>query len=254
MIKTVQSVTIVVFALISYFSYGQNNMEDVVYLKNGGILRGIIIEQVPNQSIKIQTKDRNVFVFKFEEIEKMTKEYLPTDNSNEKHKLTEFKKNGFIYLAEINYCPGVGDVKMGTQIIKNFDYSFGLRTVNGYQFNEHFTLGLGLGIDQYRSATLIPISFDARATILKGKVSPIFTGNVGYAVGLNNVKSGLIINPQIGLKVYISRNAAYLFNVGYKMQASAVTYIAYVDNFGRYITTTDNANFHFITVSTGFAF
>ena len=38
---------------------------------------GIIIEQVPNQSIKIQTKDRNVFVFKYDEIEKMTKENLP---------------------------------------------------------------------------------------------------------------------------------------------------------------------------------
>ena len=47
---------------------GQNNYEDVVYLKNGSIIHGIVIEQVPNQSIKIKTKDNNVFVFKMDEI------------------------------------------------------------------------------------------------------------------------------------------------------------------------------------------
>ena len=49
-------------------------LQDVIYLKNGSIIRGTIIEQVPNVSIKIQTKDGNVFVYKMEEVEKMTKE------------------------------------------------------------------------------------------------------------------------------------------------------------------------------------
>ncbi len=48
--------------------------EDVVYLNSGGIVRGTIIEQIPNESIKIQTRDRNVFVFKIDEITKFTKE------------------------------------------------------------------------------------------------------------------------------------------------------------------------------------
>jgi hypothetical protein len=47
---------------------------DVVYLKNGGIIKGMIIEQTPNVQIKIQTKDGSVFVYKFEEIEKIAKE------------------------------------------------------------------------------------------------------------------------------------------------------------------------------------
>lgn len=47
---------------------------DVVYLKNGSIIRGMIIEQTPNVSLKIQTKDGSVFVYKMEEVEKMTKE------------------------------------------------------------------------------------------------------------------------------------------------------------------------------------
>ncbi|MFY0644981.1 MAG: hypothetical protein JXR19_10985 [Bacteroidia bacterium] len=51
--------------------------QDVVYLKNGSIIRGMIIEQIPNVSIKIQTADANVFVFKMDEIEKITKEVKP---------------------------------------------------------------------------------------------------------------------------------------------------------------------------------
>lgn len=62
------------FVVISIGAYAQNNLRDVVYLKNGGITKGIIIEQVPNQSLKIQTADGSVFVYKFSEIEKISKE------------------------------------------------------------------------------------------------------------------------------------------------------------------------------------
>lgn len=47
---------------------------DVVYLKNGSVIRGIIIEQSPSQSLKIQTPDGNLFVYAMEEIARITKE------------------------------------------------------------------------------------------------------------------------------------------------------------------------------------
>ena len=248
--KTIQLVIIFLFVLVSNISYGQNNMEDVVYLKSGSIMRGIIIEQVPNQSIKIQTKDRNVFVFKYDEIEKITKENLPVDNTNNNSKISEFKKSGFINLTEINFSPGVGYVKVEDYKFKNDDYSFGFRTVNGYQLNEHLSLGIGIGIDKYKFATLIPITFDVRATILKGKSSPVFTANVGYAVGLDDVKGGLVINPQIGIKTYLSKDVAFLFNVGYKLLAQEVTYF----NYSYFNTKTKTVYFQFFTINTGLAF
>ncbi len=48
---------------------------EVVYLKNGSIIRGIIIEQTPNVNLKIQTKDGSVYVYKMEDVEKITKEF-----------------------------------------------------------------------------------------------------------------------------------------------------------------------------------
>lgn len=47
---------------------------DVVYLKNGSIIRGLIMEQIPNESLKIQTSDGSLFVYKMEEVVKITKE------------------------------------------------------------------------------------------------------------------------------------------------------------------------------------
>lgn len=48
--------------------------EDVVYLKNGSIIRGMIMELVLNVTVKIQTKDGSLFVYKMDEVEKITKE------------------------------------------------------------------------------------------------------------------------------------------------------------------------------------
>jgi hypothetical protein len=49
-------------------------MEDVVYLKDGTVVRGVIIETVPNQSIRIRTRDGSVYVYTFNLIDRMTKE------------------------------------------------------------------------------------------------------------------------------------------------------------------------------------
>jgi TM2 domain-containing membrane protein YozV len=46
----------------------------VVYLSNGSVVRGLIIEQIPNESLKIKTADGSVFAFKMSEVTKITKE------------------------------------------------------------------------------------------------------------------------------------------------------------------------------------
>ena len=71
---------IFIFAFSSVFIFAQQ-YEDVVYLKNGSIIRGFIIEQAPNQYIKIQSGP-NIFVYKMDMIEKMAKEPLQSKTSN----------------------------------------------------------------------------------------------------------------------------------------------------------------------------
>ena len=63
--------------LLTVSSAVAQDMQDVVYLKNGSVIRGIVIEQVPGQSLKIKTKDGSVFVYKMDEVQKITKEEAP---------------------------------------------------------------------------------------------------------------------------------------------------------------------------------
>jgi len=51
-----------------------NQYQDVVYLKNGSKIKGVLIEQIPNKSLKIQTKDGSIFNYNMDEVEKITKE------------------------------------------------------------------------------------------------------------------------------------------------------------------------------------
>ena len=71
----------VLFLAVSAISLYAATYQDVVYLKNGSIIKGMITEQVPNESLKIETKDGNVFVFKMSEVAKMTKEKVAEEET-----------------------------------------------------------------------------------------------------------------------------------------------------------------------------
>ena len=260
--KLIPNLLSLIFIFAIQIGHGQANMEDVVYLKNGNIIRGIIIEQIPNQSLKIQTVDRNVFVFKIEEVEKMTKENIPGTSLRE----TQRKKKGYINISEINFSPGITGAKINDDIkVKNEDISFGFKTVNGYQVSEHFSIGLGLGIDRYKEATLIPITLDLRFPVLKAKMSPVFIFGVGRSSGLNDVKGGFTTNFGFGIRSYMSDNSAFIFNFGYKLQSTEVkytdykNYVPYFDQYGYPIygypeVIIKQVLFCFLSVNIGFSF
>lgn len=48
---------------------------DIIYLKNGSIIKGVVIEQVINDYIKIESGD-NLFVYKFDEVLRIEKENI----------------------------------------------------------------------------------------------------------------------------------------------------------------------------------
>lgn len=66
--------TLIITFFISTNIFSQEVQDVVVHLKNGSVIRGNILEHIPNVSIKIKTKDGNIFVFKMEDIVKMTKD------------------------------------------------------------------------------------------------------------------------------------------------------------------------------------
>jgi hypothetical protein len=65
---------IAMFALCAAVGIAQDERVDVVYLTDGSVIRGMIIEQFPNKSLKIETRDGSIFGIDFSRIQKITKE------------------------------------------------------------------------------------------------------------------------------------------------------------------------------------
>lgn len=57
---------------------------DVIYLKNGSVIKGEIIETIPDKSYKVRTADGNIFIFAVDKVEKVefkAREIVPAEEA-----------------------------------------------------------------------------------------------------------------------------------------------------------------------------
>jgi hypothetical protein len=236
---------VVVFVALTMFSmpsFAQTNYEDVVYLKNGSIIHGIIIEQVPNESIKIQTADRNIFVFKMDEVLKITKEeiqpavgHISTIETNKKE---ERKKSGYINITEWSFARSFDETQSyhnynGEKIPfeSHFDKinnstSFGLQNIFGYMFNPYFSMGAGIGFQGNQNLYLFPMYVDVRANFIDAILSPFTSVELGYSFASSEFfsphdyedRGGIMGLIAIGAKYFALPKMALNLSVGFRYQ------------------------------------
>ena len=95
------------------FAFAQSSLQDVVYLKNGSIIRGDIIEMVPGETVKIMTADGSVFVHDFADVEKFTKEQ-PTSAVQLSANAYSVEKKSPWLSGFLSFCiPGLGQFYNG---------------------------------------------------------------------------------------------------------------------------------------------
>ena len=83
--------------------FAQQPIEDVVHLKNGSIIRGAITELIPGKlQLKIKTRDGNLFVYRMEEIAKVS--------IGQKGLISSVKKDPWIAFGLSAIFPGGGQV------------------------------------------------------------------------------------------------------------------------------------------------
>jgi len=237
------------FAGMALVANAQNALQDVVYLKNDSIIRDIIIEQIPNESIKIETRDRNVFVFKMDEISKFTKERPPEvmydtpQISRQPEQLTKYA--AFIKLG---YGHGGGNgAYIGSYNINRLSLS----AINGYKFSPYFMLGFETGFNYYTMTYVekdytsrvadftIPLSLYVHANLTQSNVVPFFSVSGGYNVFISGDAffAGLILEPTFGVSFKISSKIRLSLSLSYTMdQIQYYYYIPFLDNYGNITT------------------
>ncbi len=104
-----RTILFLVFLAGMTLAFAQSGLQDVVYLKNGSIIRGDIIELVPGETVKIQTWDGSVFVYAYADVEKFTKEQV----LNDKLGYSVDKKSPWLSGFLSFMIPGLGQIYNG---------------------------------------------------------------------------------------------------------------------------------------------
>ncbi len=206
-----KQITLLTLILLTLNLIAQTTYQDVVYLKNGSVIRGTIIEQIINKSIKIETADKSLFVFTLDEIEKLTKEEIKTNL--EKSKSNSHNKKSSITTIDLGYQIGIG--YYGIDRLR-------LNITTAYQLNSNFSFGGGTGLRYYNDyeATLIPLFLNIRRYLTESNVKPYIQVLAGYSFDASNDWKGvgLIINPELGLTFKTNKKTSINIGIGYEIQ------------------------------------
>ena len=242
--KNILKSVVVMLAFLPFYSVAQSGMQDVIYLKDGSIYKGVIIETVPNVSYKIQSRDGNVYAMQLTEVEKITKE-----ENKQYRTYGAYGHKGWRNDSIIRYEPRQKGYFNEVQVIIE-NVQGGVRMVNGYKFNRFAYLGIGFGIDHVfanpfnnkvnglekkaLAGTYLPLYlYHAGDGPSKGRFTPFYAVEAGYAMvfkghrGMaknvddygNRLEGGVIAGAGLGFKLRSPKHRGHfsiLFNVNYK--------------------------------------
>lgn len=192
---------------------------DIVSLKNGSVIKGSVIEQTPNESVKIKTADGSIFVYSWDEVSKITKEPVESNqggksadaaSATQKSSRTTSTKTDDDK-AKVKYR-GEFQVGWGLSLQGVESDRLMISTVQGVDINKHFAVGIGAGINAImpndmsdnKTGLYIPIYVNGKAyTHLTKSISLLASVDIGGAFGVSkNLEDfgGLLISSGAGIQ------------------------------------------------------
>lgn len=211
-------ISIFIFIQLFLFSIPMFSQENIklneVYLNDGSFVRGEIIEKVENQYIRMKISGGNIVQFSMSEIKKI----------KQPKKGYHYFSNGSKVKTHGIYFSILGGMIIGKNDYKNI-YGKSFSFSSGYNFNQHLGLGAGIGLDGYDPG-VFSLFINARYAPWRKKVTPYFSGKIGYGTPINlwdynnfqDYKGGLLVSPKIGFQFSSKSNSSLLIEVGYNFQ------------------------------------
>lgn len=95
--------------------------QETIYLHNGSIIKGEVLEQIPNSSIKVQTADGSIFVYQMSEVEKIAKEKVEPSRKEGRHRGLDFSIDAGYNIATKGGSGNISaEIGLGKRFNKNF--------------------------------------------------------------------------------------------------------------------------------------
>jgi len=211
------SKTLLLLFLFSFFAFkvGAQRLEDVVYLSDGSVIRGIIVSDSSSVKIMIMNHSGDIWAFDPEEVDSINHE------KKYEYKALIFNQKGAEFKIDAEFLLRSGSNAIGKSIIPGIGMGFGIR------FNQFFSAGAETGMQFYEWME-IPFSASFRARLTDRALSPVALIKAGYTIPAEKraddynysyeSKGGLHCSLGIGLEKIISENTSLLFSFSYYYQ------------------------------------
>lgn len=193
---------------------------DHVYLKTGSIVRGKILEIVPEDYVKIEDLSGNVWNYKISEVEKITSEPYATGKKVQNESLGF--DPGFVNMTSIGFLVGSANSEQVAP--------FSLLMVNGYRTSSGLFAGIGTGIE-FLSTNYMPFFLDLRYDLFGEDVVPYLVAKGGYSVPLKaedtsydidyTYSGGPMLGVGVGLKIKTRHQFAWDISLFYRYQETS---------------------------------
>lgn len=211
-----KTLTTIILLLLTIVATAQRNPSSTVYLKNGSVIKGKIIDDVEGESIKVQTADKSIWVFNKSDVKEVVRApFAKTTNE------VDFNlKKGFFTQLQMELMPSKKQSSEGTVP--------SMLGVAGYQINKHFSAGLGTGVEAFH-ISMLPVFGDVRYYFFNDLFTPFINLKGGYAFPLENQrdntrnvdmksKGGLMGGIELGYIHSLSNVTKFTFSLGYRYQ------------------------------------
>jgi len=121
--------------------------------------------------------------------------------------------------------------------------------INGVMSAEGWGVGIGAGFEIFEH-NLFPVFIDFRHVLRDDDVSLFFAFKTGYSIGNLSKKTydnvyfrnfgGLMVNPEMGIKIPLNEKADLLFTVAYRYQKMKTTFTQRFNNYENEYNTSMN--------------
>ncbi len=234
--------------------------EDVIYLKDGSILRGTLLEEGRDDQLKIELMGGSVFVIHPSEIDSVTLEpakfIRKSFKENKKLLPITFREKGIYHIFDLGF--GFGEGRYGEGFNANLSY------ILEYHVNQYLNTGIGIGIDSYYDGSLFPLFLDVRGDVVQKKISPYYQASVGWAflgAGIWPTQvfdGGLHYQLGLGIKINTRRKHEWYIGMEFKSQNTyqEMTEWIWDPQFvnGREVLISGNRTYHRLGLNIGIGF
>jgi hypothetical protein len=207
---------LLLIVLCTFFIAGglfAQSKEDVVYLNNGSILRGKVIENISGVRTSIEIIGRNTIVVPDSAVKMiLMDQVIPSKDRTNQASPVEMA-------ASVSFFGGS----------KN---SAGCSFITSYRFPSRISVGVGIG-NEWFDHQQIPFIAEYKYSFLKGSWSPYVYAQTGYAIPLSKKSGdnswynqytdyygGVLLGVGGGMRFDFTHHNALIFSIGYRYQKS----------------------------------